>query len=73
MYMFQRLVGELHKICMELGAIQSNGMFVLVVSISILIFGHIVYVSVAEELQLVFGKDIPNFNGLCDLVILHYH
>ena len=71
--MFQRLVGKLHKICMELDAIQSNGMFVLVVSISILIFGHIVCISVAEELQLLFGKDISNFNGLCNLVILHYH
>ena len=71
--MFQRLVGKLHKICMELYAIRSYVMFVLVVSISILIFGHIVCISVAEELQLVFGKDIPNFNGLCNLVILHYH
>jgi hypothetical protein len=71
--MFQRLVGKLQKICMELDAIRSNVMFVLVESISILIFGHIVYVSVAEELQLVFVKDIPNFNGLCNLVILHYH
>ena len=71
--MFQRLVGKLHKICMESYAIRSKVMFILVESISILIFGHIVYVSVAEELQLVFGKDIPNFNGLCNLVILHYH
>ena len=71
--MFQRLVGKLHKICMELYAIRSKVMFILVKSISILIFGHIVCISVAEELQLVFGKDIPNFNGLCNLVILHYH
>ena len=49
---------------MELDAIRSKVMFVLVESISILIFGHIVCISVAEELQLVFGKDIPNFNGL---------
>ena len=71
--MFQRLVGKLHKICMELDAIRSKVMFILVESISILIFGHIVCISVAEELQLVFGKDISNFNGLCNLVILHYH